>query len=202
MQAEPHEPEANEGIWLSRVAPALVLACILGLVIEFGFWTYRRWYPGEPDQPAFAEEGFRLPSISVQDLAGMPAELRASEPGTQATILVLLTTSCPYCRSSVPNWNAVYRRAGSSTRVVGLSLDNLDSTRRFVEEFGLEFPVFVAVRPLSVRDELEIPGVPQTIAIDAGGAVRGVWGGELRQDHLTDLQRTLRRLAPEPRQAP
>jgi hypothetical protein len=190
---------------LERIIGVVVLLCVIVLAIQFGIWTYRRIAPARPaaelSRGAFAV-GNDFPSVGLSDLSGDPLELAPVEPGAPATVLVILTTTCPFCRVNIPIWNEVYGALGNQVRFVGLCLDDLEDTRRFMESARPEFPLFVVADPRSFIAELGIHNVPQTLALDSEGVIQQIWGGGLGEDQIAVILQYLETLVPGLQVAP
>jgi thiol-disulfide isomerase/thioredoxin len=88
-----------------------------------------------------------VPPVPASFLTGDTITLGAPPSGTRQVMLVF-TTTCPYCRASLPAWQSLAERADSlrnigisAPRIVGLSLDSIDATTAYVQEHALNFPV-------------------------------------------------------------
>ena len=182
-----------------RVIGAVLLLCLVILAIQFSIWGYRRFGPPppapEPNQAAL-RVGAQFPAIESVGLDGIPVEVRPVEPGTQATILVILTTTCPFCRVNVPIWNSIHRSLGDQVRFVALSLDDRDRSQRFAETSRAEFPIFVVEDARSFVGDLGLHAVPLTLALDAEGMLYQLWGGGLSEDHIASILESMEELVP------
>jgi len=187
------------GTRFERIIGAVLLLCLVILAIQFSFWGYRRFGP-PPSAPELSQSelavGVQLPTIESVDFEGAPVELRPAEPGTPATVLLILTTTCPFCRINVPIWNTIRRSLGDQVRFVALSLDDRERTQRFAETSRAEFPILVVEDVRSFVADLGLHAVPQTLALDAEGVIWRVWGGGLNEDHVASILLSMEELVP------
>ena len=197
--------ERNGGGRFERFVGAVLLLCLAILAIQFGLWSYRRFGP-PPAAPELSQNdlrvGVQFPVTGSFDLSGSPLELRPAEPGNPATVLVILTTTCPFCRINVPIWNTIHRSLSGQVRFIALSLDDREKTRRFVETSRAEFSILVVEDARSFIAGLGLHSVPQTLALDAGGVIRHVWGGGLSEDRVAGILQTMVELVPGLQPAP
>lgn len=124
--------------------------------------------------------------ISVAKIGGVGTETRALPaditvgaripasvplPDPDLTVIAVVTSTCPYCRVSVPAWNALAERGIS---VVGLIVSDLDG---FSDAANPEFPIYQVAS--EVFAELGIGAVPRTLVVRKS-TVRFVHRGVLR----------------------
>ena len=193
-----HERQ-GDGARFERIVGRVVVLCLVILALQFGLWGYRRFGPA-PSTPALSQNelraGIQFPVVGSVDLSGNSRELQPAEPGAPATILLILSTTCPFCRVNVPIWNGIHRSLGDQVRFVALSLDDLEKTQRFAESARAEFPLFVVEDSPALIAVLGLHAVPQTLALDAGGTILQVWGGGLNEDHAANILQSLEDLVP------
>jgi len=103
-------------------------------------------------------------------------------------VLLLLTTTCPFCRATLPVWAQLadsIRQVRPDVEVIAVSLDSLDATRRYAEEQGLAMPV-VTVPTRNLVRLLRAGRVPQTVVVNHEGRVLYGWTGLLSADAVLD----------------
>ncbi len=191
--------ERGGGNRFERVITRVLLLCLAILVIQFGLWGFRRFGPAPPSPALSRNElrvGTQFPVTGSVDLSGNSIELRPAEPGNPATIIVVLTTTCPFCRTNVPIWNSIHRSVSGQLRFIALSLDDLDRTQRFIETSRAEFPLLVVEDARSFIADLGMHSVPQTLALDAEGVIQQVWGGGLSEEHVAVISQSMGELVP------
>ena len=91
----------------------------------------------------------------------------ALEPGRPA-LLVFFETDCPTCQLALPYLNAL---AKAPIRLIGISQDDEASTREFVRQLKIEFPVQVDEQ-LRFSRAYDPQSVPTLFLLDPAGQVR------------------------------
>lgn len=108
------------------------------------------------------------------------------------------------CTAEVCGFRDMYEDlAGKDTEVIGVSLDSAESHQRFAQENKVPYPL-VADTDKSLAKAYGAVGMLRgiiglakriTFVIDKGGAIAGVFEGELNADtHLNGVRETLGRL--------
>ncbi|HLJ90845.1 MAG TPA: TlpA disulfide reductase family protein [Candidatus Angelobacter sp.] len=108
----------------------------------------------------------------------------ARETG-KATLLVFFETDCPTCQVTLPYLNALK----DSVKVVGISQDDETTTRQFVEQLRIVFPVEID-RGLAVSRAFDPQSVPTMFLLDKSGRVERTAVG-FDKAALNDLATTL-----------
>ena len=89
-------------------------------------------------------------------------------------VLFVLTTSCPFCRQTLPTWARIADSAASLRPgrivVAAISLDSLNLTRDYVREHQLRYPV-VLFPVAKLRRLYRASAVPQTLVLDHEGRI-------------------------------
>jgi len=182
------------GPWRSVVLPLVVVAAIVGAI----------WYIESRGLP-FVESGSSADSGDYGPLA-LPAErnptgrdpspekeraapdflletlggstLRLSDLQGKAVLINFWATWCQPCRSEVPHLVAAYDRyRQEGLEIVAVNLQEDEGTiSRFVQEFGLQFPVVID-RSGDVADKYRVIGIPTSFFIDRSGVVRSIYTG-------------------------
>ena len=133
--------------WTVGVYVALVLAVGVVVLLARSHRQLEARYQRLAERSAWLHPGSYVPVAPVTTIGGDTLTLGAPPAGARQVLLVF-TTTCPYCRASLPAWRSLAARADSVSRlggvaphVVGLSLDSLPATTHYVDEHGLRFPV-------------------------------------------------------------
>lgn len=120
-------------------------------------------------------EGFLAPDFTLDNLQGEKVTL--SDLRGKIVVINLWATWCPPCRAEMPALENAYEQYKDSGLVVlGLNVTNQDSESevpRFVEEFGLTFPILLD-RDGSVSALYELRGLPTTFFVNRAGIIRTV----------------------------
>lgn len=111
-------------------------------------------------------------------------------------IIAVLTTSCPNCRASIPQWKRLSRLVDTlATEMVWLSLSPHDSTLAYVNEHGLPQEQVAENPDRTLVLAARMRGVPLALVVDTGGVIRHVSAGQLtapQADSVLLVARTLR----------
>ncbi|MDP2776673.1 MAG: TlpA disulfide reductase family protein [Anaerolineales bacterium] len=120
-------------------------------------------------------EGFLAPDFTLDNLQGEKVTL--SNLRGKIVVINLWATWCPPCRAEMPALENAYEQyKDSGVVVLGLNVTNQDSESevpRFVEEFGLTFPILLD-RDGSVSALYELRGLPTTFFVNRAGIIRTV----------------------------
>jgi len=154
---------------------------------------------GDPEavqaDPAAAENAvLRRVDFALPDLEGRTRLL--SEWDGDLVLLNFWATWCPPCKKEMPMFQQRFERyADQGFTIVAVAVDELDDTRAFVNEYGIEFPVLIGQGDaIAVGREYgnRIGALPYTVIIDRDGFVREVHRGEVTEADLDAwLQRYL-----------
>lgn len=112
----------------------------------------------------------------------------------QAAVVVFWATYCPFCKRHNAHVDKLYRASqGQPLRVLGVALDgDAGSVRRYMAINHYEFPV--ALDGGDLRRRLTTRRViPMTCAIDRQGRLLQAIPGEMFEDDVLRLARTLQR---------
>lgn len=155
--------------WIGIAACALALAAGVALA----WWLYG---------------GERRPDFALPDLEGDIHHV--SEWDGELLVVNFWATWCAPCREEIPmliEAQADYRERG--LRVLGLALDRRPAVRRFVEEYGIDYPVLVdAAGVARVQDAFGGgTGLPMTVIVDRKGMIRERVPGALTRERLDRL---------------
>ena len=159
-------------------------------------WTVVSAVPpeaGTRESTAAPREGFAAPDFRLTLLGG--GEVALSELRGQVVIVNLWASWCPPCRAEMPALQEVYeayRDRGLEILAVNTTYqDSQAAAARFVEEYGLTFPV-----PLDQTGDVSrsflLRALPTSFFIDRDGVIRSVViGGPMSK---TTIQTTVERL--------
>jgi peroxiredoxin len=121
--------------------------------------------------------GDRLPPVSLADLNGSMATVPTLF--AQGGVVAFLTTTCPFCEASLPQWsNVAATLSEAGMPFVAISLHDLEATRAYATEHGIAWPIWVAADADSVR-ELRVNAVPVTAIVSSTAEITQIWRGQL-----------------------
>jgi peroxiredoxin len=133
-------------------------------------------------------EGMWVPTFEAVTLDGELVVIGEAEGGSRQVLLILDTT-CSFCRASLPAWEDLSGRLASVgepvVHVYGISLSPVAETRLYVDEHGLTFPV-LRFPDEKIRYLYRANGVPQVIVLDHEGRVIHTRPGELDEGEELD----------------
>lgn len=118
--------------------------------------------------------GYVVPTVSAPTLAGDTLVIGETGDSNRVQVVYVFTTTCPYCRATLPIWEAVSDSArrlyGSRVEVVAMSLDSTSITAVYAESNRLAYPIaffpdWKAARHFRARV------VPQTLVLSRVGQV-------------------------------
>ena len=110
----------------------------------------------------------QAPGFSLGLIDGGVFDFPQERPG----LLLFFETDCPTCRLTIPYLNRLAHRVGDGAFVLGISQDDQRSTRDFVQQFEVGFPVVID-HDLSVSRLYGPPAVPTIFLLDRSGKIAG-----------------------------
>lgn len=192
---------------IRRLLPTLGLLAATALVVVLSLKVrslnerYSRLY----ERATRPYAGMFVPTFQASTLTGEPATVGKSD-GKGRQVLFVFTTTCPYCKASLPAWRELAARFDTMrsprVRVYGISLDSTGVTRRYVEQNRLPFPV-VEFPEKKLAAIYRAQAVPVTAVLDEEGRMVYSHLGELSS--RTDIDSVLtmvRWQRPAPKSAP
>ena len=93
--------------------------------------------------------------------------------GDSLQLVVLLTSSCPYCKASLPAWSALARELSDSMRavsIIALTTDSAHVATAYAVEHGLGFPL-VPIPERRLAALFRAFTVPQTVLLGSDGRI-------------------------------
>ena len=133
------------------------------------------------------EPGRIAPEFSLRDIAG---ERRSLRDGLKRgpVLAVFFKISCPTCQFTLP----FLERLKPNVAVIGISQDDADATKEFLDHFKLTFPVVIDPKKehYAVSGAYHLTNVPSMFLIEKDGKVS--WS--LHGFHRGDLEELAGRL--------
>jgi peroxiredoxin len=125
------------------------------------------------------EVGRIAPEFSLKDLGGSRRSLRENlKEGP--VLVVFFKVSCPTCQLTLP----FLERLQASIRVVGISQDDVSSTKEFLDYLKITFPVLMDPKSDSyaVSNAYRLTNVPSMLLIEKDGKISWALSGFHRAD--------------------
>ncbi len=167
---------------------ALLVASGLVVVLARRQVTLNRAYLELKAKAGLPYRGYALPTFRAATLAGDSATVGALADTAARQLVFVFTTTCPYCRATLPVWAALAdsTRAGwPSTPILGLGLDSLGKVQRYAAEHALTYPV--ATFPDWKTAQLaRARAVPQTLVLNHWGEIVFARTGRLEPGPVLD----------------
>ena len=189
---------------LPRVmAFGLIAVSALCIALATEFRDLSRSYDVLRQRSGLPHAGYFMPTFSARTMAGDSVQIGATSGVRHRQLVFVLTTTCPYCRQTLPIWAAladsVRRLSGWTVDVVGISLDSVDVTRTYGETHGVAYPL-VTFPSRKLKQLYRARAVPQTLVLDEEGRVLYARTGLLEPAATLDsVYRALQWTRPAPR---
>jgi len=135
--------------------------------------------------------GMFVPVYEGVTTAGDTVALGETTPGRRQ-ILYFFTTSCPYCRASVPSWKALAELADSraDAEVFGVAIDSAHLTPPYQDEHDLTYPV-VGMHDQRYAGLFRAGSVPVTMVVNPNGQIAYARLGEFSTEAALDSVRVV-----------
>jgi peroxiredoxin len=166
----------RRGVSSTELLPWLLLLTCAGMLLWIGVRhrQLRLDLSNHRSDAARIQRGDFVPAFEGVSTAGERIQI-APGNARQVQIVYLLTSSCPYCRATLPLWSELARvvRSDSSlsdVRVIGLTSDSAHVAQAFADSAALPFPLvqFPELRLLAL---FKGQVVPQTAVLRGDGRV-------------------------------
>lgn len=135
------------------------------------------------------EEGNIAPDFQLTTIDGKSMKL--SEQRGKKVFLNFWATWCPPCRAEMPDMENFYKDQKNNSFVI-LAVNyttqekNKDDVQRFVEDFGLTFPILLDLDG-SISSHYQIFTIPTTFVIDSNGVIQKKIVGPLNKEMMEKL---------------
>jgi peroxiredoxin len=135
------------------------------------FRRLSRWL-GAHDEMTHIVAGNAAPNFSLKSLEGKEVSL-ADALKKGPVVLAFFKVSCPVCKFTFPFLDRLYRRyQGPDVTFLGVSQDNPDATRHFIDQFGISFPVLIDEANYPVSNAYGLSMVPTVLLVGPDGSVK------------------------------
>jgi peroxiredoxin len=156
-----------------------------------------RWI-GTGDEMTHIVSGSIAPGFSLKGLDGKEYSLSTLlERGP--VVAAFFKISCPVCQFTFPFLERLHKRyGGNGATFLGISQDDARSTKGFISEYGVTFPIALDAEGYPVSNAYGLTNVPTILLVDTEGKVRVSSTGFDKKD-LETMARELaerRKIAP------
>lgn len=179
---------------LFRILPYAALAAAAVLVVVLG--QQKRSLIEQVEQTRYQLRearttpirGMWLPAFQAATLEGQPATIGEIQ-GEGRQVLLMYTTSCPFCLSSIPAWKQIKAVTDTMTSiraaVYGVSLDSVTTTQAYIAKHQLPYPT-VRFPDEKIAGMYRAGTVPITLVLDERGRAIYSRTGELKSRAAVD----------------
>lgn len=133
--------------------------------------------------------GSVVPTFWTATLGGDSITVGEAADTASRQLLFFFTTTCPYCKATLPVWAEVADSAAKLgpglVQVVAISLDSAAATRAYVAEHRLQYPV-VLFPDWRMTRLYRAGRVPTTVVLNGEGTVLYARVGLLRERMVRD----------------
>jgi peroxiredoxin len=193
---------------VSRLLPYLALAAAAVLVVVLA--QQKRTLIGQVEKAQYDLRQARtepirgqwFPAFTASTLDGTPTTI-GELPSAGKQVLLMYTTTCPYCLNTIPAWKqltaAVDTMRGVRATVYGVSLDSVGVTQQYVARHQLPYPTLRF--PNERMSRIYRAGtVPLTLVLDEQGRAIYSRTGEISSKVVMDsVLAAIRWVPPPPR---
>ncbi|HEX2188136.1 MAG TPA: TlpA disulfide reductase family protein [Longimicrobiaceae bacterium] len=187
---------------IGKLLPALALTAAAALVVVLSLKVrdLNDRYGQLLERATRPYAGMWVPTFRTSTLDGAPVTVGES-PGAGRQVLFVFTTTCPYCKTTLPAWDAIAAELDTvrsvPVAVYGISLDSADVTRRYAAANRLPFPV-VRFPEDKLAAIYRAQTVPLTLVLDERGRTIHSRLGEMTERAAIDSVLAAVRWKPEP----
>lgn len=171
------------------MAVALLAASALIVVLATRHQRLTEAYRTLRLRTSLPSAGAVVPTFRAQTLAGDSITIGEDPDPLVKQVLFVLTTSCPFCRQTLPTWariaDSVSTLGPGQVVVAAISLDSLSPTQDYVRRHQLNYPV-VLFPAQKLRRLYRASAVPQTLVLDHEGRILYARTGLLEPQAVLD----------------
>ena len=160
---------------------------LVALLAGSGLFKLLQPLPAQP-APASAAPSIELHSIPLTGLDGRETLLKDWD--SEILVVNFWAPWCTPCRREIPTLIEIQRDyATRGVRVLGIAFDGEEQVRRFAEEYGIDYPLFVTGnRSAMYNVAFDNPSgsLPYTALLDRDQRILFQHNGELTSQQLRD----------------
>ena len=172
---------------------ALLAALVSGCTRPAPQDAGRADHADQPEDAGPLRSGDTAPDFEVKDIHGAPVKLSAF--AGRVRLLDFWATWCPPCREEIPMLNELNRLyADAGLTIVGLSDEDMESVRAFVEQAKIGYTSLVDAS--DVAERYGVLGLPTAFLVDRDGHILEMYFGEKSRPELEKRIRTALGLDP------
>lgn len=164
--------------------PLIFLGLGLILIAYAAYYLLREARPPSTLTAVPARVNYPAPELSLTDVDGTPTSL--ADYRGQVLLVNLWATWCPPCKEEMPALETFYRRhADEGFTIIAINDgDPAPEVVKFVEDYGLTFPVWLDPTYIATERSFKTLNLPSSFVIDRQGHVVLSWVGGINLQTL------------------
>jgi thiol-disulfide isomerase/thioredoxin len=121
------------------------------------------------------------------------AQLRLSLPsleqpdGKHKVLLIAMSTTCSFCKASIPFYKRLESRVSSAAKVVAVFPQSDAEVQQYEKQEGLSLPFKSNIQ----FDRMGVVGTPTVILVDQWGHPQRTWMGLLKQGDEAEIEKNI-----------
>ncbi|MEP6507759.1 MAG: redoxin domain-containing protein [Gemmatimonadales bacterium] len=192
----------NAAARLGRHVPTILLAisCVAIALLTRHTHELRVSFLDHRRRETEATRGDYLPTFVARTTTGDSVVIGKLDDSTARQVVFIMTSTCPYCRKTIPSWRRIASRlSGSPTHniaVLALTPDSARNAKWFGDFEKFAFPLVIFPdRKLVALSRATV--VPQTLVLNSDGRVLYSKTGEITSKLMEDsvVSEALRQVA-------
>jgi len=142
--------------------------------------------------------GTKAPDVVLKTVDGTAFSLPDQLEKTPV-VLAFFKISCPVCQYAFPFLERLHKAYGDkNVRLIGVSQDNAKDTARFMQEFGVTFPVLLEESSYAVSNAYGLTNVPSVFWVGQDSEIEISSVGWIK----TDFEQIGRKMADASKKSP
>lgn len=166
---------------MSRIEKTATAAVFFSFLLLAGALTRSYVISRRPNPAA-------LPEVKI----GQTVKLPGLEDTTGSTLVLAITSHCPYCVEGLPFYRRLAEFGNSSAgglRLIAVLPENTGDARAFLERSGVTVASVLSMSP----QRLGVRIFPTLLLLDQNGKLQKYWVGELSDDAQQEVISTLKK---------
>ncbi len=167
-----------------KILPFILLGLGSILIVTSAYFVLRNQAPQTDLAVVPVKVNFPSPDLTLTDIQGVSHSL--AEYRGQVVLVNLWATWCPPCKKEMPTLQDFYDKYKENGFVV-LAINDGDpkaDVLRFVQDYGLTFPVWLDPTYIATDKAFNAPNLPTSFVIDRNGTIQLTWIGEINSRML------------------
>jgi len=167
-----------------KAFPVILFGLGLLLIAASIYFVFRDVVPQPRLSTIPVRVNFPAPELTLTDTQGVSHSL--ADYRGQVVLVNLWATWCPPCKEEMPALQAFYdeQKASGFTIIAINDGDPTADVLKFVEDYGLTFPVWLDPTYIATEQAFKTLNLPTSFVIDRNGTIRLTWVGGINASML------------------